>query len=267
MKNPHYDVLSNGSIRVGEKDVVIGKTIPIIKIDVSKLRDIGVSRELSNSKGGVKEVEYIYDTEKVMGVPKGIIDQINWTLVDGIERPSDGFSYWKWVKDGDTKYSIDSLKIVTAQEDGKFDRGKLSEFLVGIKSRLNLLNKDFNSIKRTFFYGEVPSAEGISLEVLRGVVSKPEDDIINHQYVEKNSSIVSVLPTPSEKGITSTQKKIDSVTEQLTTEIQRQSSQIKEELESAQQSDSVQQQSLREDLNRQISRTEAFYKEKYGSKK
>jgi hypothetical protein len=85
--------------------------------------------------------------------------------------------------------------------------------------------------------------------------------------VEKNSSIVSVLPTPSEKGITSTQKKIDSVTEQLTTEIQRQSSQIKEELESAQQSDSVQQQSLREDLNRQISRTEAFYKEKYGSKK
>ena len=66
MKNPHYDVSVNGQIKVKDKSVKLGNTIPIIKIDLAKLPTIGVGRELSNQKAGVQSVTYTYEGEMNM---------------------------------------------------------------------------------------------------------------------------------------------------------------------------------------------------------
>ena len=46
--NPHYDIVENGKIKVKDKEVVIGKTIKIIELDITKLKELADSRNFMN---------------------------------------------------------------------------------------------------------------------------------------------------------------------------------------------------------------------------
>lgn len=267
MKNPHYDVSVNGQIKVKDKSVKLGNTIPIIKIDLAKLPTIGVGRELGNKKAGVSSVTYTYEGEMNMGVPQGIIDQLNYTLVEGIDRPGDTYSYWNWIKDSDTKYSIKQLTVDNVQEDGKFDQKKLTTFLKGVGDRLTLLRSDFNSIKRTFFYGEVPSAGGIDLILIKNATAKPEDDFIVHQYVEKETTTIGVQQSATQTAASSSVAKVDEAKRTLSDKIDRTSTTFQQRLEEEQAKDTFQQQQIRQDLQSQITQNDAYYREKYGNTK
>ena len=267
MKNPHYDVSVNGQIKVKDKSVKLGNTIPIIKIDLAKLPTIGVGRELGNKKAGVSSVTYTYEGEMNMGVPQGIIDQLNYTLVEGIDRPGDTYSYWNWIKDSDTKYSIKQLTVDNVQEDGKFDQKKLTTFLKGVGDRLTLLRSDFKSIKRTFFYGEVPSAGGIDLILIKNATAKPEDDFIVHQYVEKETTTIGVQQSATQTAASSSVAKVDEAKRTLSDKIDRTSTTFQQRLEEEQAKDTFQQQQIRQDLQSQITQNDAYYREKYGNTK
>ena len=39
--NPHYDIVQNGTLMVKDKEIMIGKTIKIIELDISRLETIG----------------------------------------------------------------------------------------------------------------------------------------------------------------------------------------------------------------------------------
>jgi hypothetical protein len=249
---------------VKSKGVKLGNTIPIIKINLSKLPSIGSGREVGNKKAGVSSVTYTYEGDTIMGVPKGIIEQLNYTLVEGRDRPGDSFSYWRWIKDGDTKYDITQLKIDTAQEDGKLDQTKLKTFISGISQRLALLRTDFNSIKRTFFYGEVPSASGIDLIPIKNALAKPEDDFIEHQFVEKTTTAVSLVQSATQTAASSSVAKVTDTRKELTDKIDKTSTTLQQRLEQEQAKDTLQQQQIREDLQAQITRNDAYYREKYG---
>jgi hypothetical protein len=264
MRNPHYDVTINGEIMVKAKGVKLGNTIPIIKINLAKLPTIGLDRELGNKKAGVSSVTYTYEGEQVMGVPKGIVDQLNYTLVEGINRPGDTYSYWNWIKDSDTKYSIKQLTIDNVQEDGKFDQKKLAAFLKGVGDRLTLLRADFKSIKRTFFYGEVPSASGIDLIPIKNAIAKPEDDFIVHQYVEKETTTIGVQQSATQTAASSSVAKVEETTKNLTQKIEGTTITLQEQLAQEQAKDTLQQQQIRQDLQSQITRNDAYYREKYG---
>lgn len=267
MKNPHYDVSVNGQIKVKDKSVKLGNTIPIIKIDLAKLPTIGVGRELGNKKAGVSSVTYTYEGEMNMGVPQGIIDQLNYTLVEGIDRPGDTYSYWNWIKDSDTKYSIKQLTVDNVQEDGKFDQKKLTTFLKGVGDRLTLLGSDFKSIKRTFFYGEVPSAGGIDLILIKNATAKPEDDFIVHQYVEKETTTIGVQQSATQTAASSSVAKVDEAKRTLSDKIDRTSTTFQQRLEEEQAKDTFEQQQIRQDLQSQITQNDAYYREKYGNTK
>jgi hypothetical protein len=267
MKNPHYDVSVNGVVMVKSKGVKLGNTIPIIKINLTKLKPIGMSRELSNSKAGVQSVTYTYEGEMNMGVPKGIIDQLNYTLVEGRDRPGDTFSYWKWIKSNDSKYSIEKLKIETVQEDGKFDQKKLTSFLKGMGDRLTLLRSDFNSIKRTFFYGEVPSASGIDLILVKNASAKPEDDFIEHQFVEKVTTTIGTQQSATQTAVSSSVAKVEQTKTELSNKIEGTNTNLQRQLAEGQARDSFQQQQIRADLQQQIATNDAYYREKYGNNK
>ncbi len=265
MKNPHYDVSVNGSIKVKDKEVKLGNTIPIIKVNIDKLSSIGEGRKLSNDKAGVESVTYSYDTEKVMGVPKGIVDQLNYTLVESSLRPGDTFSYWDWIDNADTKYNVTQLKIDNAQEDGKLDQKKLKTFISGVDSRLKALRSDFNSIKRTFFYGEVPSASGIKVTKAINQIAQPEDDIIKHQYVEKSSTALGINQSATQTAASSSVAKVEDAKKTLTDRIERTSSNLQAQIAEEQAKDSLQQQQIRQDLQAQITRNDAYYRERYGN--
>ena len=267
MKNPHYDVSVNGQIKVKDKSVKLGNTIPIIKIDLAKLPTIGLGRELGNKKAGVSSVTYTYEGEMNMGVPQGIIDQLNYTLVEGINRPGDTYSYWNWIKDSDTKYSIKQLTVDNVQEDGKFDQKKLTAFLKGVGDRLTLLRSDFKSIKRTFFYGEVPSAGGIDLILIKNATAKPEDDFIVHQYVEKETTTIGVQQSATQTAASSSVAKVDEAKKTLSDKIDRTSTTFQQRLEEEQAKDTFEQQQIRQDLQSQITQNDAYYREKYGNTK
>ena len=191
--NPHWDYQQNGSV-MGKP---IGRSIPIIKIDVSKLMASGEEQDQKIVNAGVESVEYIYETELEMGIPKGLINQLNYTLKEGALRPGDSFSLWDMNLGDDTLYSIQALNVSTAQEDGKLDTIKLEEFLRSLGDRLTQLRKDFNSIKGTFYNGVPPINKG-KIQVQNRVAStEGTQDSAPRQTVTKETETVGVQSTPN----------------------------------------------------------------------
>lgn len=194
--NPHYDAKSNGIVMVKGKGVNIGKTIPIISIDTDRFAQLAADRDVRNKSAGVNSVDYIFEGEMLDGVPKGLIDQINYTLNQDIDRPLDTFSIWQ-LELGDDKgvYSIDALKIETAQKDGTLDKTKLQTFLSETNTRLQQLRKDFNMIKDVFFNSTPPDKiSSVSLS-LQALTNPPEERV---PVVFKYSTIVDYKETPQQ---------------------------------------------------------------------
>jgi hypothetical protein len=198
--NPHWDFQQNGSV-MGKK---IGSSIPIIKIDVSKLVKSGDEQDQKILNAGVESVEYIYETELEMGIPKGLINQLNYTLKEGAQRPGDSYSLWDMNLGDDTLYSIQALNITTAQEDGKLDTAKLREFLGSLGERLRDLRKDFNSIKDTFYNGVPPINKGKIQFQNRVASTEQTQDFPPRQTVIKETETVGVVETPNSTTVTET---------------------------------------------------------------
>ena len=197
--NPHWDIQSNGTI-LGK---AIGRSIPIIKIDVSKLVASGNTQDQKIANAGVESVEYIYETETELGIPKGLINQLNYTLKEGVQRPGDSFSLWDMNLGDDALYSIQALNITTAQEDGKLDTTKLREFLGALGDRLSLLRTDFNSIKETFYNGNPPINKGLIQIQNRVASTEGTQDSAPRQRVIKETKTIGVVVNASSTEVTS----------------------------------------------------------------
>jgi len=162
--NPHYDIVQNGTIKVKDKSVVIGKTIKIIELNVASLDSIITSRNESNTNAGVTDVVYGPETQLVDGIPQGLIDQINYTLDRGSERPKDEYSIFDFYSLVDyvnnpkaAHYKITPLLVKTQQEDTIFDPAKLREYLIEVGNKLKLLENDFNLIQDIFYEAKLPN--------------------------------------------------------------------------------------------------------------
>lgn len=260
--NPHWDYQSNGEILVKDKKVMVGKTIPIIRITDIAFPLKGAERDTINKNAGVKEVDYIYEGEKEMGIPINLIKQINYTLKEDYNRPGDTFSIWELSLGDASVYSNDELVISTLQEDGKFDKGKLNTFITEVDSRLKILNKDFEMIKGVFYSGDVPSNNGVKKFVNQVADSNSDTTFEGDSYLSTNSQVVSISPTPKDKVVDATTKVIDT----LATSAQKELDTQRAQLASQEQKQTLAQQQLQADLNQQAQRTEAYYKERYGQK-
>jgi hypothetical protein len=138
-----------------------------------------------------------------MGIPKGLINQLNYTLKEGVQRPGDSFSLWDMNLGDDTLYSIQRLNITTAQEDGKLDTTKLREFLGSLGDRLSLLRKDFNSIKDTFYNGNPPVSKGLIKFTDRVATTEDTQDSAARQVVIKETNTIGVVVNASSTEVTS----------------------------------------------------------------
>jgi hypothetical protein len=162
--NPHYDIVQNGSVKIKDKEVIVGKSIKIIELNVESLTKIIASRDESNTNAGVTDVVYGPETELVEGIPQGLIDQINYTLDKESKRPKDEYSIFDFYSLVDyinnekaAHYKITPLLVQTQQADTIFDPAKLREYLIEIGNKLKLLETDFNLIQDIFYDAKLPN--------------------------------------------------------------------------------------------------------------
>ena len=225
--NPHWDITSNGTIKIKDKNVTIGKSIPVIRLDINNLTQSAQSMKRGDDMAGVQSVEWIFEGEKVDGVPLNLINQIDWTLNDGVDKRGDTFGIWDWKLSPDSVYSIEPIIVSTTQEDGKFDKGKLDTFLKEINSRLNALNSDFAAIKNTFYKGNTPPNSGV--KKFQRIVAQTTDDTPSHNtfITEGPTTILSVEQTPKDKVADSSQMAVDTLAQKTAETINVETSTLK----------------------------------------
>ena len=237
--NPHYDTKQNGIVIVKKKNVQIGQTIPIIEINISNLQIIGKDRDIRNRQAGIASVEYIYEGESIDGVPKNLIDQINYTIVQNIDRPMDKFSVWALeLGDDESVYNIEPLNVATTQVDGILDKTKVETFLFDINKRLKILRDDFNMIKGVFLEAKEPKNLGKVSVQLKAETNPPEE---TNQIVYKYTTTTGVQTTPQQKAA--------ELANTTSTKLQEQNQTLTQQLAQAQASGTKNTQQLQEQLN------------------
>ena len=193
--NPHYDIIQNGTLKVKAKSVVIGKTIKIIELNVDNLNTVISNRDTLNKNAGVLDVVYSTETKDIDGVPKGIIDQINYTLDETSQRPMDEYSIYDFYRMVDyvnnpnaEHYKITPLLVQTQQADTIFDPAKLREYLIEVGDKLKLLEIDFNLIQDVFYEAKLPNNPNTYTETKQA--TQDTDTNINHTVRRYNRTTV-----------------------------------------------------------------------------
>jgi hypothetical protein len=243
--NPHYDIVSNGLIRTTSGLTAgVGATIPIITLSTDSLRRIAGERDILNKNAGVESVDYIYEgTLGDSGIPLGLIEQINYTISQDYPRPEDGFTLWDLSLSGD--YSVEGLKITTAQAENVFDQKKLDDFLSGINSRLKQLRSDFNMIKEVFYNANPPANKGKVGIKLRAT---PDTDTNqNHTVLFKYTETVGTT-TAQQQAIAKDAAETTAELAKAKTELSSQITNQSEDLNRAQSGDTAAQSRLAQEL-------------------
>jgi hypothetical protein len=243
--NPHYDTRINGRVTTTSGlTTTIGGTIPTIRLTTDSLRKLAAERDTLNRNAGVESVDYIFEGSPTpSGLPSALIEQINYALTEERERPEDGFSLWNLSLSAN--YSIEKLKVITAQSETVFSQAKLDEFIKGIGERLAVLREDFNMIKEVFYNANTPTNKGKVGFRLRAT---PDTDTNQNHTVEfKYTKVVDTKTTQTQAtaiAVTDQKAALEKAKTELSSQITTQS----EELKRAQSGDSAAQSRLTQEL-------------------
>jgi len=192
--NPHYDIKDNGEVK-GKK---IGQTIPSITIDMDKLSSVIKERDIQNRIAGVTDVEYVTEgalIEETL-IPLNLIQQINYTLNQDVNRPMDTYTLAELQLSDESNYDLTGIEIVTRQSDEEiFDNTKLEVFLADIKTRMQALGKDFDTIKDIHYSGLIPN-DVDTFSITKMATAEDVQEADDFQIVYKSSKLVSVKKTP-----------------------------------------------------------------------
>lgn len=231
-QNPHYDIVQNGTLKVKAKSVVIGKTIKIIELNVDNLNTVISNRDTLNKNAGVLDVVYSTETKDIDGVPKGIIDQINYTLDEVSQRPMDEYSIFDFYRMVDyvnnpnaEHYKITPLLVQTQQADTIFDPKKLREYLIEVQDKLKLLEIDFNLIQDIFYEAKLPTNSLSFTDITQAQPDAESND--NHTVRRYNRSkgiiqdnILSETKRELNKDLTDIRSKIETETQVLEAQLE-----------------------------------------------
>lgn len=261
--NPHLFYLENDKI----KGASIGKSIPIIRIEDSKLAGLSSSQEDKCKKAGVTKLIWPLDRNRA-----NLLQQIDWTLGDP-QKPYDEYSIADLTLKGN--YSIEGLKIIPLDKDKKIDETALKANLKSINDRLDELRTDLNTIKETYYNGMIPNGPVEDYRVVSSV-SSINDVEPQKQVVFKKSLISSKEGERTNQSITQAKDEADKIkreAEEKASTLQTKIDQQADQLEKAQAGDRVAQETLSRQLREaqsSINSTRSYAEEqaaKYGNKK
>lgn len=176
--NPHYTWKTHSEV-LGVK---MGRTVPIIPIDMNSVLKVISRQEDKIRNSGVKEVEWGISGDNLTGV----IKQLAWTLSPTAPKPLDAYTTYDLNLDAD--YSITNLFPVVDSSDLRINQTRLEEGLRSVGDRVSALNRDFNRIKDLFYFGKIQSQAATRWTGL----SVSGDDDIGIQVVSKDTVIIGV---------------------------------------------------------------------------
>jgi hypothetical protein len=163
---------------------------------------VSKERDVLNRVAGVTEVDYVYEGEVITdtNLSQALVDQINYTLTQDINRPLDRYTLAELELSDESNYDITGLKVVTSQdiETNIFDFAKLTEFLKGVKERMKALNKDFNLIKDIHFKGMIPTGVA-NYTITKRATSEDVQEDGDFNIVYKTSELASVEKNPTQQ--------------------------------------------------------------------
>lgn len=198
-RDPHYWYRVNDIIEVrAGLQARIGGAIPIIKLDISGLESAARAQEFALRTAGVTEIDWPYDDTGE--VPEGVLRQINWTLAEGAERPTDR---WRLTDLGmNADYSYETLKIAPPGEGGRIDYEAIGEIVRRVSERLVGLRGDFNRIGDMYFDGILPDGAGESDLIESSITAVPpqEGPDPNRQRVRKETDLLTVDSGPTDRA-------------------------------------------------------------------
>lgn len=202
--NPHYTYEELSPV-LGAK---MGKSIPILKVKISPIRESIGKEKIKGSFAGVKSVDWALSDDDTI---KGLIEQINWTLTPSLNKPKDRYSIFDLNLLGD--YSVNALQITPLDENARINEEVLSANLKVINDRLVQLRADFNSIKDTFYFGNSTNTSSTKYDVIASV---EDGDDFSVQVVTKNSTMVSKSNLPSTQQSDAVSKAVTEVQQAVT---------------------------------------------------
>ena len=263
--NPHLFYLENDTI----SGASIGKSIPIIRIDDTKLSSLSQTQEDKCKKAGVKKLIWPQDRNRA-----NLLQQIDWTLGDS-NKPFDEYSVTDLDLKGD--YTIKGLEIIPLDGDKKIDESLLKSNLKKINDRLAELRNDLNTIKDIYYNGILPNGSTEDYRVVSSVSSiNDEESEPTKQVVFKRTTIQAKEEERTNQSITQAKdeaEKLAKDAEENAKTLQQKIDEQASQLEQAQRGDRVAQDNLAKQLRDaqfSISSTRTFAEEmaaKYGNKK
>lgn len=153
--NPHWNWKRHSEVL----GVRMGRTIPIIPIDIDSVVSIISEQTNRIANAGVKQIEWGISDNDI----SGIIKQIAWTLSPSAGKPADS-------------YTIYDLNI-----DADYTIASSVESELEIQSRISALNRDFNRIKDLFYFRKTDSTAATKFTT----IASSEEDSENIQVVTK----------------------------------------------------------------------------------
>jgi hypothetical protein len=146
-----------------------------------------LDRDTLNKNAGVTHVTYSPLTEKIDGVPKGIVDPINYTLDQESMRPMDEYSITDLYLMVDYKnnpdashYDILPITEANTQQELIFYSELLQRYLTEIADKLKLLEDDFNIIQDIFYDASLPDGAKYFSMTEEKQASTDTDTNVNH---------------------------------------------------------------------------------------
>ena len=238
--NPHLFYLENDKINGAS----IGKSIPIIRIDDTKLSSLSQSQQDKCKKAGVTKLIWPQDRNRA-----NLLQQIDWTLGDS-KKPFDEYSVADLTLKGN--YSVGGLTIIPLDKDKKIDENALKSNLKAINDRLAELREDLNTIKETYYNGVIPNGPVEDYRVISSVSSiNDEGEEPQKQVVFKKSLIQSKDEERTNQSITQAQDEADKIkkdAEENARTLQQKIDSQADQLEKAQAGDRVAQDNLARQL-------------------
>jgi len=198
--SPHYSIEANGDIL----GVEIGKSIPVLKIDLKPVYQLADYRHNLDIRAAIKFTEWLYLGVKhpTYDVPQRLINWIDYMLTDKAKSPTEYFEIYQFGLELDVlQKDIDSFatEITWNQSSGSIiiANDKTTNYITKINGYLDALRRDFDSIVKVYSLGITPPDKGTIYEIfsgsVRGVVSDDIENVVRPVTLQ-STDVVNIVP-------------------------------------------------------------------------
>jgi len=195
--SPHYSIEANGDIL----GVEIGKSIPVLKIDLKPVYQIAEYRQRLDNSAAIKFAEWLYlgDKHPTYDVPQRLINWIDYMLTDKMVSPTETFEIYEFALELDRlKDEIDTFatEITWNQSSGSIiiAQDKTTNYITTVNGYLQSLRRDFDSIVKVYSLGITPPDNGDAYTRTTGKVVSDDIEDVKRVVTLQSADVINIVP-------------------------------------------------------------------------